>query len=128
MGNAGIPVTILEVTSELDQRPRATHYSSPAVIELKKAGIFKDVEKAGFHPGRVTWRKPDGTEIANMPMSTTEIDYPHPMVCLPVSKLGEIILSHAVKLPNVKVLWNHKVVKTGQNDQEAWIHVASNGT
>lgn len=128
LGNDGIPVTILEAASELDRRPRATHYSSPAVIELKKAGISEDVVRLGFHPDIVTWRKPDGTEIAHMPMSSTEIDYPHPMVCLPVSKLGEVLLSHVLKLPNVKVLWNHKVIKTGQNDLEAWVQVANNGT
>jgi len=120
-------VDILETASELDQRPRATHYSSPAVIELRKAGVFEDVEKAGFHPGLVTWRKPDGTEIARMPMSTLEIDYPYPMVCLPVSALGGILMSHVSKLPNIKVLWGHRVVKTGQGDHDAWVDVVHNG-
>ncbi|PMD49073.1 FAD/NAD(P)-binding domain-containing protein [Hyaloscypha variabilis F] len=128
LGQANVQVDILETASELDQRPRATHYSSPAVIELRKAGVFEDVEKAGFHPRLVTWRKPDGTEIARMPMSTLEINYPYPMVCLPVSALGGILMSHISKLPNIKVLWGHRVVKTGQSDHDAWVDVMKNGS
>ncbi|TVY58574.1 FAD-dependent monooxygenase terC [Lachnellula cervina] len=128
LGKAGISVTVVEAASGLDQRPRATHYSSPAVIELVKAGVFEDVANAGFHPGLVTWRKSDGSEIAHMPMSTTEKGYPYPMVCLPVGRLGAIILSHAERLPNIKVLWGHRVVKVGQDIQTAWVDVERNGT
>lgn len=98
------------------------------MIELVKAGVFEDVANAGFHPGLVTWRKSDGSEIAHMPMSTTEKGYPYPMVCLPVGRLGAIILSHAERLPNIKVLWGHRVVKVGQDIQTAWVDVERNGT
>ncbi|CZR55555.1 related to monooxygenase [Phialocephala subalpina] len=123
IGQAGIPVTVLEAAPALDQRPRATHYSSPAVLELIKAGVFEDVKREGFHPQVVTWRKPDGKELAHMPMSSTEPGYPYPMVCLPINRLGAVMLEHVKSCPNIEILWGHKVVKVGQDEQAAWVEV-----
>ncbi|WP_163068688.1 FAD-dependent oxidoreductase, partial [Acinetobacter baumannii] len=33
LGKKGIPVRLLEAAASLDNRPRATHYSPPAVYE-----------------------------------------------------------------------------------------------
>jgi 2-polyprenyl-6-methoxyphenol hydroxylase-like FAD-dependent oxidoreductase len=98
------------------------------VLELIKAGVFEDVAREGFHPRVVTWREPDGTEIAHMPMSTVEPNYPYPMICLPLNRLGEILLSHARGYPNVTILWSHRVVKTGQDKEVAWVEVQYEGT
>lgn len=36
----GIPVTIIEMSHQLDQQPRAAHYGPAAIPDLKRAGIL----------------------------------------------------------------------------------------
>ncbi|KAI1624937.1 putative monooxygenase [Exophiala viscosa] len=118
-----VAVTVLERGDAADNRPRATHYGSPAVKELVRAGVWHDVLSAGFCPSVVTWRKPNGDKIASMPMSSTEKDYPYPMVVLPVGDLVTVLLEHLSTRTNVRVLYGHTVEGLGQTDESAWVKV-----
>ena len=102
----------------LDTQPRATHYASPAVQELRKAGVLEDVRERGFSPDGVCWRKIDRTWIAGINMGVIKND-PDAMVCLPLNKLGQVFVEHLAKYPSAKILWSHEVIAIEQDDKEA---------
>lgn len=122
LAKEGIKTTLVEMAPQLDPAPRATHYSWPAVYELQRAGVLEEVVEKGFIVDKsVSWRKLDGTllgkiELQNQPRERR-------MVCLPLNRLTNILLEHISKQPTAQILWNHKVVKIGQDESKAWIEV-----
>ncbi|KAH8675164.1 hypothetical protein BGZ61DRAFT_536443 [Ilyonectria robusta] len=126
LAKKGIDVEIMEKSTTLDTQPRATHYSSPAVYELSRAGVADEMFRGGFVPGGVCWRKLDGSRLAGLDAEgVIPDDYPYKMVCYPLDKLGPLLLKHALELPNVRVHWSHEVLTAGQDDSCAWIEVKS---
>lgn len=113
-------VTIVEQASKLDDRPRATHYGPPAMKILNDAGVGDDLRSKGFIPDGVVWRRHDGRVIAGIDHETQR-DSADRMVALPLNKLSEILHDHASKLPNLKYLFNHRVVRIGQNESTTWV-------
>ena len=109
---------MLDMGSALDTQPRATHYATPAVRELIKAGVIDDVRARGFSPNGVCWRKFDRTWLAGIDMSLTK-DAPDAMACLPLNKLGQIFVEHLEKCPSAKILWSHEVIAIDQDENEA---------
>lgn len=127
LARAGIPVRLVEMTSELDKKPRATHYGGPAVAELDRAGVGDEARARGFVPAvdpmpSLTWRKLDGTVIGRLPLDVTA-GTPDQMVCLPLDQLGALLLEHIERQPKVQVLFRHEVVGLGQNGDKAWVDV-----
>ena len=45
------------------------------------------------------------------------------MISLPLDELLPLIGSHLDKQPTAEILWSHKVVSLGQDDNEAWVNV-----
>ncbi|PVH76548.1 FAD/NAD(P)-binding domain-containing protein [Cadophora sp. DSE1049] len=122
LAKQGINVLILEAAEKLDENPRATHYASPATYELERAGVLQEVINEGFLPGGVAWRDIDGHSIASL--STNDLPREDKIVCLPLNRLTEILMSHIAEQPNAEVRWSHKVLPTiGQDPSSAWIMV-----
>jgi 2-polyprenyl-6-methoxyphenol hydroxylase-like FAD-dependent oxidoreductase len=120
LGKQGIPVQLLEAAEKFDDRPRATHYAPPAVRELQRAGVFEDMKaKGGFFPSGVCWRKLHGEVLATLSGPTGKEK--HPMICLPLNQLHEVLEGHLKKYPNIEVLFNHQVVSTGQDEASSWV-------
>ena len=42
---------------------------------------------------------------------------------LPLNKLGRILCKHLLAQPTAEVLFNHKVVSLGQDQEKAWVEV-----
>lgn len=122
LAKRGIPVQLLDLSNKLDEQPRATHYGPPAMYELRRAGVVDDLRQQGFLPNGVCWRKLDGTYLAGMSADLLQDD-PDRMVCLPLNRLGKILYDHIAVQPSATVLWGHKVVGLGQDEQKAWVHV-----
>ncbi|KAH6980743.1 hypothetical protein BKA56DRAFT_673223 [Ilyonectria sp. MPI-CAGE-AT-0026] len=122
LSQSGIPVTLLDMSSDLDKNPRATHYAAPAMFELNRAGVGADMRARGFVPAGVSWRKLDGTAIVTLDAGTLTED-PDRMTCLPLDQLGQLLREHLQKQQNVKILFDHKVVSIDQDDNKAWVHV-----
>ncbi|KAI1843762.1 hypothetical protein JX265_001056 [Neoarthrinium moseri] len=122
LGKSGIPVTLLDMSPELDKSPRATHYGSPAMYEFNRAGVGDEIRARGFQPNGVAWRKMDGTPIASIHNTVLGED-PLRMTVLPLSDLGRLLREHIGKHKNVEVLFGHKVVGLGQDDGQAWVEV-----
>lgn len=120
----GIPVTIVEATETLDNQPRATHYGSPAMHELRRAGIVEDLLQEGFQPGIICWRKLDGTYLAGVDNNDLG-DYPDRGGCLPLNRLGQLLLRRLKDLPTAEIKWNHRVTGIGQDETRAWVNVSS---
>ncbi|KAE9366728.1 FAD/NAD(P)-binding domain-containing protein [Stipitochalara longipes BDJ] len=116
LAKQGISITILEANTELDRNPRAAHYASIAIQEMRRAGILEDVQKEGYIPEGVCWREFDGTYIAGI---RSHVDDPEVMICLPLDKLLRLYYRHFQKEPTGELLWQHKVVGIEQDDGEA---------
>jgi len=124
LAKENINVTVLEKGLELDKQPRASHYSAPAIIELRRAGVLDDVRQRGFIPNAVCWRKVDGTYLAGIPLNV-EGDQ-DATTCLPLDKLGKILLEHISRYPEAaNVLWSHNVVAIEQHSGGARVTAES---
>lgn len=122
LAKQGIPVRLLEAEKGLDDRPRATHYSPPAVRELRRAGVLNDMKaKGAFVPNGACWRKLNGDFITGVAAPNQQaVD---PMICLPLNKLSEVLAESVVKCANAQILYSHKVTGLGQDDAKAWVEV-----
>ncbi|KAI8299183.1 Lipase 1 [Colletotrichum sp. SAR11_59] len=122
LGKDGIPVTIIEQSSKLDDKPRATHYAPPAMKVLNRAGLGHRARELGFLPDRVAWRKPDGTSIASL-SNKIHGDDPDRLLALPLCDLAQLIYDESKDLPTVTYLFDHRVTGIGQDEKRAWVDV-----
>lgn len=124
LGKKGIPVRLLEAAESLDDRPRATHYSPPAIYELRRAGVLGDMKAEGaFIPNGVCWRKLDGEFMTGIRAAGSNEPTPNPMTCFPLNKLNLVLQRQVAKLPHVEILYSHKVTGVGQDEAKAWVDV-----
>ncbi|EXJ64467.1 hypothetical protein A1O7_00803 [Cladophialophora yegresii CBS 114405] len=122
LAKRGIPVQLIDKSDKLDEQPRATHYGPPAMTELRRAGVADDLREQGFQPDGVCWRKLDGTYLAGLNMKLMADD-PDRMVCLPLNRLGRILMDHIGRQPTATVSWSHEVKSIGQDENKAWVTV-----
>lgn len=122
LANHGIRVQLLDLSKEIDNQPRATHYGPPAMYELARAGVADEMRAKGFTPKTVCWRKLDGTFLAGLDGSVLDGE-PDRMVCLPLDKLGALLYEHLSANPLATISWDHKVTAIGQDDYKAWVDV-----
>jgi 2-polyprenyl-6-methoxyphenol hydroxylase-like FAD-dependent oxidoreductase len=122
LGKKGVPVLVLEGSSELDDSPRAAYYGPPAAYELGRAGVLDEIRAQGHDSEITCWRKLDGTYLAGFDCRVIK-DYEYRLCCMPLAQLDRLLYKHATALPNVKVVFNHKVVEIGQDEGKAWVDV-----
>ena len=122
LANRGIPVTLIDKQSDLDTNPRATHYGSPAVYELNRAGVGDELRARGFVPSGVSWRNLNGDILGSLDAEVLADD-PDRMVCLPLDQLGKLLKEHVVRQDNATLRFDQNVISIGQSDQEAWVIV-----
>lgn len=123
LGKSGINVEVIEASDKLDQQPRATHYNSPATHVLERAGVLDEIRSAGVLTRKIAWRKPDGALLAALDLTVIPDESPQRMVARPLNQVCEIILRHLQPLDSVIIKWSHNVIRTGQNEDKAWIEV-----
>lgn len=114
----GINVILCEAFGEIIQSPRAMAYGPAAVIELERAGVAAECREIGMEPAdyefTLRWITIDNKLVADLPSRLME--GPPPVLC-GQHLVADIILKHLEKLPNAKVLWNHKVVGIEQDKE-----------
>lgn len=122
----GIPVTVVEMSHELDQQPRAAHYGPAATPDLKRAGVLDKIKSQGMTLNTMCWRRADdhgyiagfnAEVISNVDGNDLRT------VCLPLQDLDKLMLDLFVEKYNGNVLWKHKVVDVGQDEKKAWVDV-----
>jgi 2-polyprenyl-6-methoxyphenol hydroxylase-like FAD-dependent oxidoreductase len=122
LAKANIKIEILEAASALDQSPRATHYSYPALHELKRAGLLDEIRERGFvTDGEVAWRRLDGSLITQINGSALPIDYR--LHALPLNRLCKLVYEHIEREPNCEVKFSHKVLSIDQDKPSAEVLV-----
>lgn len=121
LANVGINVQLLEAASKLDESPRATHYSWPALFELKRAGLLEEVRERGFVTwGGIQWRNLEGTLLARFNPDAILKD--NRLHCLPLGKLCALIKEHLDRRPNAEIKYMHKVSKIDQTEAFARVY------
>ncbi|OJJ53622.1 hypothetical protein ASPSYDRAFT_36553 [Aspergillus sydowii CBS 593.65] len=123
LSKQGVQVEVLEASAELDDQPRACHYSAPAKYELERAGVLGRISEEGFFPRSVCWRKKDGSRIVGLNNEMEPEDSLHRMVALELGRVVQILYDSAIDQENAKVLMGHTVTSIGQDDSSAWVEV-----
>lgn len=120
----GIRVECLDMSLQLDDRPRATHYGPAANRVLAKAGLLDRVREQGSEVEGAWWRKPDGTVLAQILNSKLK-DNPDRISCLPLNHLCKMALEDLEREPLATVRWGHRVDEIRQDDNQATVIVST---
>lgn len=122
----GIPVTVLEMSHQVDGQPRAAHYGPPAMPDLQRAGILDILKKKGLTLNTMTWRRfEDWSYIAGFDAEViSDVDgNDWRTMSYPLQDLDQLMLDHFVEKYNGDVKWLHKVLEVGQDAEKAWVDV-----
>lgn len=122
----GINVTILEMSHQLDQQPRAAHYGPAAIPDLQRAGILDELRTKGLSLNTMYWRRfEDHSPITGFDaqvISNVDGNDWRP-VSFPLQNLDQLMLDHFVEKYDGEVRWLHKVLDVGQDAEKAWVNV-----
>ncbi|PSN68068.1 FAD/NAD(P)-binding domain-containing protein [Corynespora cassiicola Philippines] len=121
LARKGIQVRVLELSAELDNQPRATHYGPAAVHELRRSGILEEIQKQALMPNSVVWRDSDGNVLAELPQSA--VASKDRVVSLPLNSVVKILYDAVCAQPTARVDFSHTVTEVSQDDDEAWVRV-----
>ena len=127
LGRRGIPVRVFDANNELQADPRAatTH---PATLEvLGEAGLVEDMAEVGLTaPIFQFWDRPTHNLVATFDLDLLKNDtkYPYVIQCEQF-KTAQIILKRLLKLPNVEVMFGHKVTGITQKADGISVEVES---
>lgn len=122
----GIPVTILEMSHQLDQQPRAAHYGLQAIPDLKRAGILARLRAQGYSLNTLHWRRlEDHAAIAGFDAAVlADVDGEDwRTVSYPLQDLDQLMLDEFVDKYRGEVRWRHRVLGVGQDADKAWVDV-----
>jgi len=122
LAQAGLSVILLEAGPGLSMASKATHYASPAVKELDKAGVVDEVWERGIIPNTMCWRDIDLNMLGKpLGFSSTKCNPRWRTVAIPQGTLAEIFLERVQKFPNATVLFNHQVSGIDQADDHVTV-------
>lgn len=126
LGRAGIAVRLFDENPAPQEDPRAatTH---PATLELLgAAGLAEDMARVGLVcPIFQFWDRPSGEKVAEFDhaLLKDDTDFPTVIQCEQF-KTALLILERLRALPNVEVLWGHRVADVTQDGQGVTATVA----
>lgn len=122
----GIPVTIIEMSHQLDQQPRAAHYGPAAIPELKRAGILDQLRTKGLSLNTMCWRRfEDHSYIAGFDAGVIADVNGNDWrtVSYPLQDLDQLMLDEFLTKYNGEIRWMHKVIDVGQDADKAWVDI-----
>ncbi len=117
LARRGIRVTLLEAEGGINNAPRAAIYFPTTLEIIDKLGILEDAEAIGLPSTRFSMRFLDDGEVIYSDLSKTMppgTKYDHNLH-MGQHILAELVSQHLSRLPNARVLWNHKVVGLAQD-------------
>ena len=129
LGRAGLRVRLFDENPAPQEDPRAatTH---PATLELVgAAGLADDMARVGLVcPIFQFWDRPSGRQVAEFDhaLLAKDTDYPTVIQCEQF-KTAQLISERLRDLPNVEVLWGHRVTDVAQDAQAVTVTVAGEG-
>lgn len=117
LAQQGLDVTVVERSSEPSDAPRAILYHWSTLDGLERLGLFDDAARAGFLKQDYAHHVRDTGETINYGLKALEGRVTHPYnLHLGQGALAKIILRHLDQVPNVRVLWGHKITGLTQDD------------
>lgn len=122
----GIPVTIIEMSHQLDQQPRAAHYGPPATPDLKRAGVLDELRVKGLSLNTMCWRNfEDHSYISGFNSDVlSDVDGNDcRTVSYPLQDLDKLMLDMFLEKYNGEIRWLHKLTGVGQDEDKAWADV-----
>lgn len=117
LARRGIHVTLLEAEAGINNSPRAAIYFPTTLEIIDKLGLLEDAEEIGLPSTRFSMRFLDDGEIIYSDLRNTMppgTKYDHNLH-MGQHILAELVSQHLSRLPNARVLWNHKVVSLSQD-------------
>ncbi|CAN8102450.1 unnamed protein product [Discula destructiva] len=126
LSKRGISVTIVEMSHQLDQQPRAAHYGPPAIPDLKRAGVLDHLRAKGLTLNTMCWRRSaDYSYIAGFDANVlSDVDgNDWRTVSYPLQDLDQLMLDMFLEKYNGEIKWLHKVLDVGQDADRAWVDV-----
>lgn len=131
LAREGIQVHILEASHELNTQPRAAYYGPAAIPDLKRAGIINKIRSRGLSPTFMSWRR-GGTfeQIASLDGELLGDINGEDLrkACLVLNELNLIMLDEFLYKYQGTISWRHRVVDTGQDENQAWVDAQVDGS
>ncbi len=129
LGRAGLNVRLFDENAAPQEDPRAatTH---PATLEvLAKAGLVNDMARVGLVcPIFQFWDRPSGEKVAEFDHALLTNDTSQPVVIqCEQFKTANLILERLRALPNVEVMWGHRVMAVMQDSGGVDVKVTEAG-
>ncbi len=129
LGRKGLPVRVFDENDTLQEDPRAatTH---PATLEvLAEAGLVEDMARVGLvAPIFQFWDRPSGEKVAEFDHALLKDETPFPYVIqCEQFKTAQLILERVRELPNVEVLFSHRVTGVSQTADAVTVTVEGAG-
>jgi 3-(3-hydroxy-phenyl)propionate hydroxylase len=129
LGRAGLSVRLFDENAAPQEDPRAatTH---PATLEvLAKAGLVDDMARVGLVcPIFQFWDRPSGEKVAEFDHALLADDTSQPVVIqCEQFKTANLILERLRALPNVDVMWGHRVMAVMQDSGGVDVKVTTAG-
>jgi 3-(3-hydroxy-phenyl)propionate hydroxylase len=126
LGRAGIAVRLFDENTTPQEDPRAatTH---PATLEvLNQAGLVEEMARVGLVcPIFQFWDRPSGRLVAQFDHALLAGDTDQPTVIqCEQFKTAQLILERVRALPNVEVMFDHRVTDVAQDDGAVTVMVA----
>ncbi|MBO9575774.1 MAG: FAD-dependent monooxygenase [Sphingobium sp.] len=118
LARQGIEVTIIDAASVIVRSPRAAVYFHTTLAILDKLGLLEEAEAIGYRNSGFAMHYPATGEVVRTDMR----DNPEPGQAITYNLhfgqhlLAELVMSHLQRLPNARVLFNHRLVGLQQQD------------
>ena len=123
LAQAGIHVDVLEATEVPDENLRAALHGVPSIQQFRKVGILEEVRQQGFINKGFTYRKLDGTILAEWKTDKLPADFDDALTVLPIKQLCAILREHVNRSELIQLRYGHKILEVGQSETAAWVDV-----
>jgi len=117
LARAGVDVCVLEAESGINESPRASMYFPTTVRILDRLGLLEEALAIGLATADFCYHVPEfGIRIHVDTKIGLPADEPYPCnLAFGQHILAKLVMSHLQRLPNARVLFNHRVVALSQD-------------
>jgi 2-polyprenyl-6-methoxyphenol hydroxylase-like FAD-dependent oxidoreductase len=117
LAKAGVPVTVIEAESGINDSPRAAVYFPTTLKILDRLGLLEDVAAVAYTSTRFSYRMvATGAAIHVDTARYLPPDDPYPYNAhFGQHILAQIVMKHLLRQPHSQVRWNTRVVRLSQD-------------
>jgi len=125
LARKGVAVTVIDAEPAIVRSPRAAVYFHTTLSILDKLGLLQEADAIGYRNSRFAMRWPATGEVLQSDMR----DNPEPGQRITHNLhfgqhlLAELVMAHLLRLPNARVLWNHRLTRLEQDEDGVRLHV-----